>query len=121
MNNSADNKTSKIKYFMALHILLLIYSLGSVCSKMASAEQFLSFKFCLFYGLLMFILVVYAVVWQQIIKGLPIVTAYANKAVTVIWGLVWGFLIFGETITVFNIIGAVIIMAGVYLVVTGDE
>ena len=117
MNNSADNKTSKIKYFMALHILLLIYSLGSVCSKMASAEQFLSFKFCLFYGLLMFILVVYAVVWQQIIKGLPIVTAYANKAVTVIWG----FLIFGETITVFNIIGAVIIMAGVYLVVTGDE
>jgi drug/metabolite transporter (DMT)-like permease len=121
MEKETEKKTSKILYFIALHGLLLIYSLGSICSKMASAEQFLSFKFCLFYGLLMFILVVYAVVWQQIIKGLPIVTAYANKAVTVIWGLVWGFLIFSETITVFNIIGAVIIMAGVYLVVTGDE
>ena len=59
--------------------------------------------------------------WQQILKKLPLITAYANKAIIIIWGLVFGMLFFKETITVQKIIGAVIIMAGVVMVVKADE
>lgn len=48
-------------------------------------------------------------------------TAYANKAVTVLWGLIWGLLFFGETITLQKILGAVIIACGIVLVVRSDD
>lgn len=57
---------------------------------MAAQQEFLSFKFFFFYGLVLLILFAYAIAWQQVLKGLPLVTAYANKAVTVIWKLVLG-------------------------------
>ena len=67
-----------------------------------------------------FPLFVYAIVWQQLLKKLPLVTAYANKAVTVIWGIVWGYFFFNEGITIYKLIGAVVIVIGVYLVVSSD-
>jgi drug/metabolite transporter (DMT)-like permease len=63
----------------------------------------------------------YAVMWQQILKRMKLVTAYANKSVTIIWGLVWGMLLFDEQITAFKVFGIFIIIGGVYLVVTGEE
>ena len=53
--------------------------------------------------------------WQQIIKRIPLTTAFANKAVTVVWGLVWGALIFREPITPGKIVGVLLIVAGVVL------
>ena len=82
---------------------------------------FLSFEWIMLYGLLLVIMAVYAVLWQQILKKLPLNVAYANKAVSVIWGMLWGVLLFKETITLNNIIGAVIVIAGVILMVTGGE
>ena len=66
------------------------------------------------------ILFAYAIAWQQVLKRLPLVTAYANKAVTVIWGLVLGSAFFQEKITLQKVIGAFIIIFGVYLVVSED-
>ena len=63
----------------------------------------------------------YAIVWQQIIKHLPLNTAYANKAVTIIWGILWGFLFFDEQIKWNMIVGAVVVIIGVILVVMADE
>ncbi len=111
----------KIKSFIELHVLLIIYSLGGICSKFAGQSKFLSLRFFLFYGMVFLILAVYAIVWQQILKKLPLVTAYANKAVTVVWGLIWGMLIFKEKITINNIVGALIIIVGIYMVVKSDE
>ena len=111
----------KIKPFLSLHILLLVYSLGAVCSKMAGKAEFLSTRFFFFYGLVLLNLFVYAIVWQQILKKLPLVTAFANKAVTVIWGMLCGMLIFKEKITIWNVLGAAIIMIGIFLVVNADE
>lgn len=113
-------KKENIKLYLYLHMLLLIYSLGAVCSKVAGKSAVLSFSFVFFYGLVMLDLFIYAIVWQQILKKLPLVTAYANKAVTVIWGILWGMLIFKETITIWNIIGALIIILGIYMVVKAD-
>ncbi len=103
-----------------LHGLLLVYSLSAVCSKMAGQQPFLSLEFCVFYGFVLAILFLYAILWQQILKKMRLVTAYANKAVTVVWGLIWGALLFEEAITVWKLLGAVIIMSGIYLVVSAD-
>ena len=108
-----NSTREKIKDILFLHGILLIYSLTGILSKFASKEDFLSSKFIILYGGMIFILMVYAVLWQQAIKRLPLMVAYANKAITVIWGIIWGKLIFNEKISAFNVIGAVIIICGV--------
>ena len=114
-------KKSNLIYYIVLHILLLFYSFSGVCSKFASGEKFLSFKFILLYGGIIAILGVYAIVWQQILKHIPLTTAFCNKAVGIIWGIVWGFLIFKEAVKWNMLVGAVIVIIGVIIVVKSDE
>ena len=71
--------------------------------------------------LMLLALVVYAVGWQQVIKHLPLTTAYANKAVTVVWGILLGLAVFGEAVTPRQVIGAVIIICGIVLFVRADN
>lgn len=101
--------------FAALHALLLAYSLSGIFSKLASSQPFLSFEFVALYGCMLLVLFVYAIAWQQIIKRLPLSVAFANKAVTVVWGIVWGLLFFHEQVTANMVVGATIVMAGVIL------
>lgn len=82
---------------------------------MAARESYISLRFILFYCGLILILGVYAIAWQQIIKRIPLTLAYANKAVTVIWGMLWGILFFKESLTVTKLIGAIIVVIGVVL------
>ena len=109
------------KTILALNVLLMFFSLGGIFSKLASKQPFLSLKFILCYGALLFIMFVYAIGWQQIIKRLPLTMAYANRAVTIVWGIIWGLLFFNEKLNVGKIIGAVIVIAGVLLYVTESE
>ena len=88
---------------------------------MASTQPFLSLRFCLCYGGMIAILGVYAIAWQQIIKQMSLTTAFCNKAVEIVWGILWGVLIFKEAIKWNMILGAVIVIAGVIIVVTADE
>lgn len=112
---------SNKKWFLILHIELLLFSFGGVCSKMAAQNDFLSFWFIFWYALVILNLGIYAIVWQQIIKHLPLNTAYANKAVTIAWGILWGVLFFGEVVTWTKLIGAAIVIVGVIVVVMADE
>lgn len=111
----------KIKYYVVLHIELLLYSLGAVCSKMAAKYEFMSKWFVIYYALVLLNLAIYAIVWQQIIKKLPLNTAYANKAITIVWGMMWGVIFFGEKITWNMILGAIVVIVGILIVVTADE
>lgn len=119
--NKKNTSTSGVGSMIFLHLTFFVYSLASVFSKKAGAEEVFTVKFLFFYGMVLFILMLYAVLWQQNLKHLPLVTAYANKAVTVIWGMVWGILLWHEKVTVNNIIGAVIIMFGVILIATEEK
>ena len=114
-------KKETIKWFAILHIIILIFSVNSICSKTAAQYEFLSPKWILFYGIVICILGFYAIAWQQVLKHLPLITTYANKAATTIWGLIWGYVIFKEQITLPKVIGAIIVIIGVYLVVSGDD
>ena len=117
-----NNVTSKKSIYLLLHISLLFSSLSGVCSKMASRHtgNIFSLEFIFWFGLVFVIMFGYAVIWQQILKRMPLTVAYANRPVTLIWGIVWGALIFGEKITWNMIAGALVIFAGIYLV-TGDN
>ena len=88
---------------------------------MASKQAFLSPKFILFYGGMLVVMVVYAVLWQQVIKHLPLTTAYANKAVTIVWGIILGVLVFREQVSVRQVIAAVIIVFGAVLYALADR
>lgn len=109
------------KWFLLLHVILGIYAGSSVCSKLAAQQPFLSAAFIVLYGLMLLALVTYAVGWQQVIKHLPLTTAYANKAVTVVWGILLGLAVFGEAVTPRRVIGAVIIICGIVLFVRADN
>jgi len=111
----------KLKYYIVLHIELIVFSLSGVCAKVASHHTFLSFEFVFWYALVIANLGIYAIVWQQVIKHLPLTTAYANKAVGIVWGILWGIVIFHEQIKWNMIVGAVIVIIGVVLVVKSDE
>ena len=82
----------KFKALCLLHLLLAVYSATGIFSKIAASQPFLSIQFCLCYGAVIGLLGLYAIGWQQIIKNLPLTTAFANKAVTIVWNIVWGVL-----------------------------
>ncbi len=121
--NVQDNNIArrKIKDYIFLHISLFFYSLATVFTKLASNYKFLSLKFIAFYGVSIFILFIYAILWQQNLKRISLTTAFANKAIVVVWGIVWGILIFKEEVTLGMIIGCFIIFLGIERVISDDK
>ena len=115
-------KHARSRVLLALHLLLALYSISGVLSKLASRHPFMSLPFVLCYGGSLAILAVYAIGWQQVIKRMPLIAADANRAVTLIWGIVWGVLFFGEGVTPLKLLGAAIVLSGVVLFsLSGEE
>ncbi len=108
------------KVFLALHLLLLLFAGTTVLSKLAAGEEFMSLRFCLFFGGEFVLLGIYALGWQQILKRLPLTVAYTNKAVTLVWSMVFGVLLFHEQIRLKQVIGCALAVAGVLLFVKAD-
>ena len=108
------------RVFLALHLLLLLFAGTTVLSKLAAGEKFLSPRFCFFFGGEFVLLGIYALGWQQILKRLPLTVAYTNKAVTLVWSMVFGVLLFHEQIQVKQIIGCALAVVGVLLFVKAD-
>ena len=115
------DKNNLIKNIIVLQAIILVYTLATVAAKFASGEDFLSFKFIMFYGIEMIILAVYAILWQQIIKKFEISIAYANRAMALLWSLVWAVVFFNETITIKNVIGVLIVIIGTIIVNSDDK
>ena len=114
------NGRGKIFWFLILHIALLIYSMTGLFSKNASMHPFLSIPFILFYAGMVMILGIYAILWQQVIKHLPLTTAYVNKAITVVWGVLLGIVFFKERISALQVCACAVIIAGTVLYVRAD-
>lgn len=90
-------------------------------SKLAGLQEFLSLQFFIYYTIVLLILFVYAIIWQRVIKLLPLTTAFANKAVAVIWGIVFGMIFFGESLTLGKVIGSVLIILGIIFYTKSSE
>ncbi|MCD8047814.1 MAG: transporter [Clostridiales bacterium] len=106
---------------IVLHVGLLISSLSGVFAKFAAQEELLSLPFLFYYRLDLAAMFVYAIIWQQVLKRMPLTVAYSNRPVSLIWGLIWGFLLFQETITWNMLLGAAVIFVGITIMVTCDE
>ena len=117
-----QNKTcptnDRIKWFLILHFAVFILSLGSLCSKKASSFGFLSPGFTLLYGGVILALFVYALIWQQVLKRMPLVVAFVNKVAILFWSFLYGVLIFHEEIHIKSIVGMLIVALGVVMIVS---
>ena len=120
LDNEKKKKT-KLKDICILQIVIAIYTLSTVCAKFASGQEFMSFQFILYYVIEMMILGVYAIIWQQLLKKFDVSIAYANKAMGLLWSIVWAILIFNDTITIKNVIGVLIVIIGTIIVNNEDE
>lgn len=105
-------KKITIKDVLFLQAVILIFTISSIAAKFASGESFLSGGFLLFYGVEIAMLGLYALLWQQVIKKFQLSVAYANKAMSLIWSMIWAVFIFKNQITVQNIIGVILVIAG---------
>ena len=105
----------KAKTVAALLGANLVYACESIFPKLASSEQPLSLRYLLFMGCAVGVLGVYAILWQQILKRLPVGEAYMFKGTSLIFVLLISAILFGETITLFNVVGAAMIIGGIAL------
>jgi drug/metabolite transporter (DMT)-like permease len=65
--------------------------------------------------------VLQAAVWLAVLRRLPLSRAYPFTSLTVVIMLISGALFFGESINLGNVLGAVVIMAGVIVIAGGQE
>lgn len=114
-------KKIQIKDILMLQVVFFIYSLNSVVANFASKQEGFGLSFLLLYGLEVAILGVYAILWQQIIKKFELSIAYANKAVVLIWAMIFGALIFKEQITVAKVAGILLVIVGIVILNSKKE
>jgi len=109
---------ANIKRYILLYGSFLVYSCASICSKYAAEAMSdkLIIRVGLFLALEVVVLGLYALIWQQVLKRFTLVTAMSSKGIVVILNMIWSVLLFSEVITVYNIIGAVIIIFGIWMV-----
>lgn len=114
-------KKISIRNILILQAVFIIYSISSVVAKFASAEmenassiwEVLTVRFIVLCCLEVLILGIYALLWQQVIKHFELSIAYANKAMTLLWGLLWGAVLFKEHITVTKVAGMLLVIVGI--------
>lgn len=101
-----------------LCIAVAIYSLSGFFSKLGSGYEFLSFPYiCSLCGVIL-ILGIYAILWQIILKMIPLSQAYPFRSLSIVFGLAIAYFVFNETITICNLLGSVLVVVGLLLVTT---
>ncbi len=138
MEEVRKEKKLTLKLLIFLQAAVCIYTFSGIAAKFASRYELSAFftflkllfseglnkeiftmenlGFVVCYGCELLVLGVYAILWQQIIKRIDISTAYANRALAIFWSTLWAVLFFKESISLFNIIGIVIIVVGTWMV-----
>ena len=115
----------KIKDYIFLHLSVMMFSFTSVFSKFASIQYNRHGLHSPMLYVFLFLMIancgIYAIAWQQVIKKFELSIAYANKAVTLVWALIWGIFLFHEQITIGKVIGIVLVMLGILILNTGKE
>ena len=127
--------TDVLKSTLKLQPIVILYSLVSVGSKLASAQipsfkgdigSFLlecitSYRLILIFAGMFLILGLYAILWQRCIKTASISVMYANKSSYMFWTQLAAVLIFDESLNGCNMIGIIIIFAGIMVVNSNDR
>ena len=115
----------RVRNYLLLHICVLLFSFTSVFAKSAANAYnrggLTDPSLYVFVVLMLAVCVFYAFFWQKVIKHVDLNIGYANRSVYLIWSQIWAVMIFGEHLTVKNIIGLAIVMVGVIVVSLSAE
>ena len=105
----------KARDIVALVGINMLYACVGICTKMAALQATGSWLYLLWFGGAVAIIGVYAILWQQVLKRIELSTAYMFKGTTLIFTMLIAALLFGEAITIPNIVGSLIIVTGITL------
>lgn len=114
-------RNNSIKPYVLMHLVLLLFSVSGILSKLAANSYWFSVRWFCLYGSVLLILAIYAFFWQQILKHIPLTIAFCNKAVTILWSMAWGHVVFEEQITWNKVFGGMIVFIGICVVVFDDK
>ena len=107
-----------MKSWMTYGVLVginFLYACVSIFTKLASQHEFMSWGYVwAFIGAVM-VMGGYAVLWQQVLKRIELSVAYMFKGTSIIFVMLFAYILFGEQITWNNIVGAIIIIVGIVL------
>ena len=120
MEKKSAKKKLRLKDILVLQVVIVIYTLSSVMAKLASGQEPFSAPFLFFYLIELMILGVYALLWQQMIKKFELSVAYTNRAMALLWSMLWAVVLFHDRVTVKNIIGVALVIVGTLIVNGGD-
>ncbi len=110
-----EKKFSRAKILILLSLSLVIQSLSSVFIKYAGMYETLSKEFIFFYLVAIGCLGIFAIMWQFLLEMIPLTTAYLRKGILYILILFWSVILFKEQVTLNNILGSIIIIAGIMI------
>ena len=105
-----------ISAFLLMYLSFFIYSLSGVFLKIASYNEILSFKYILLFGMVVLIMGIYAILWQQVLKRIDLSVAMANKPVVLIIGVIIACCFFGEKLNTSIVIGCLLIIIGILII-----
>lgn len=103
------------KQVLALLGVFLLYALEPIAAKMTSQQEWTTLPFWLGLAAIFGILGLYAILWQQLLKRIQLSVAYMFRGSTLMYVMVLSAIILGEAITIYNCIGAAMIVAGIIL------
>ena len=110
----------KKKYIVFSILIYILFSLSSVFMKYASTEENILLKI-FFFGCSIGVLVIFSLLWQKLLNKTDLSKAYMFKSTTLIWSLIYGIILFGETITVSKILGIILTMLGIIIIIRGEN
>ena len=110
--SNLPNKPLSSGYILFLCFAIAVYSISGFFTKLASGYDFLSVPYlgCLVGAVI--VLGIYAVIWQIALKKVPLSQAYLFRSMGVIYGLAIAYFVFGETVTLQNLVGCGLVMCG---------
>ncbi len=114
-------KKISLKDILMLQAVIVIYTLSGVFAKLASGKEPLSAGFLLLYGAELAVLGIYALLWQQMIKRFELSVAYANRAMALLWSMVWALLFFHDRISLKNVCGILLVIVGTVIINGAQE
>ena len=95
-------------------VIYMIFPISSAFIKYAAIVNENLYKIILF-GFSIVTLILFSILYQKLLKNIDLVKSYIFKSTTIIWTVVYGYIIFNEKIKVNHIIGIIIIIIGIIL------
>lgn len=101
--------------FLILFTGFLLYSVTGVVAKSGSEASLYSLSSLIRFASVIILLGIYSALWQVSLKYIPLSVAFFCKGSVLIFSLVWAISVFAEKLTITNLVGAALIILGIFV------